>query len=114
MPITSGTTKIMAGIAFPSSRNTNSQATPRPIEPHPTPSWQHSCLEDRPAICRNRDNSHGHIKALHPHAHPQAKWLEELREIWAVVHWNEPPQYLTAEEQERLVRFKTGKVDSTE
>ena len=33
--------------------------------------------------------------------------------IWAVVHWNEPPQYLTPEEQERLVRFKTGKVDST-
>jgi len=32
--------------------------------------------------------------------------------VWAVVNWDQPPQYLSPEERERLIRFKSGKVDS--
>ncbi|MEA3511503.1 MAG: AAA family ATPase, partial [Actinomycetota bacterium] len=31
--------------------------------------------------------------------------------IWGVTHWNEPPEFLTPEEQEQIVRFKKGEVD---
>jgi MoxR-like ATPase len=31
--------------------------------------------------------------------------------IFAVVHWTEPPQYLTPEERKRIARFKAGEVD---